>query len=66
MDDVDSDNSVSMTWEIDPASGTMRHKKTGTKVSTDSGITRLGQLNLPEQSEIMQHLSSCEGRTESL
>ena len=41
MDDVDSDNSVSMTWEIDPASGTMRHKKTGTKVSTDSGITHL-------------------------
>mmetsp|Transcript_42061 Transcript_42061/g.98190 ORF Transcript_42061/g.98190 Transcript_42061/m.98190 type:complete len:338 (-) Transcript_42061:158-1171(-) len=43
MDDVDSDNSVSMTWEIDAATGSMRHKKTGTKVSTDTGITYEGQ-----------------------
>ena len=42
MDDVDDENSVSMTWEIDAATGSMRHKKTGTKVSADSGITRLG------------------------
>lgn len=38
MDDVDSENSVCMTWSIDP-SGTMRHRKTGTKVSTKEGIT---------------------------
>eukprot|EP00440_Ansanella_granifera_P069401 gb/GFBE01075290.1/.p1 GENE.gb/GFBE01075290.1/~~gb/GFBE01075290.1/.p1 ORF type:complete len:339 (+),score=91.35 gb/GFBE01075290.1/:1-1017(+) len=42
LEDVDSDNSVSMTWSIDP-SGTMRHKRTGMKVSTDSGITYEGQ-----------------------
>jgi len=42
LEEVDSDNSVSMTWSIDP-SGTMRHKRTGMKVSTDSGITYEGQ-----------------------
>ena len=41
MDDVDSENSVCMTWSIDP-SGTMRHRKTGTKVSTKEGITCRG------------------------
>lgn len=40
VDDMDSENSVSMTWSIDP-SGTMRHRKTGTKVSTEDGITLL-------------------------
>eukprot|EP00933_Yihiella_yeosuensis_P013054 TRINITY_DN12273_c0_g1_i1.p1 TRINITY_DN12273_c0_g1~~TRINITY_DN12273_c0_g1_i1.p1 ORF type:complete len:341 (+),score=57.11 TRINITY_DN12273_c0_g1_i1:127-1149(+) len=38
LEDVDNDNSVSMTWSIDP-SGNMRHKRTGMKVSTDEGIT---------------------------
>lgn len=42
LEDVDEDNSVSMTWSIDP-SGTMRHRRTGMKVSTDSGITYEGQ-----------------------
>mmetsp|Transcript_97098 Transcript_97098/g.172859 ORF Transcript_97098/g.172859 Transcript_97098/m.172859 type:complete len:340 (+) Transcript_97098:71-1090(+) len=42
LEEVDSDNSVSMTWSIDP-SGTMRHRRTGMKVSTDSGITFEGQ-----------------------
>ncbi|CAJ1440189.1 unnamed protein product [Effrenium voratum] len=41
VDDMDSENSVSMTWSIDP-SGTMRHRKTGTKVSTEDGITYEG------------------------
>ena len=39
MDDVE--DSVCMTWSIDE-SGTMRHRKTGTKVSTKEGITPLG------------------------
>lgn len=38
VEDVDTENSVCMTWSIDP-SGTMRHRKTGTKVSTKEGIT---------------------------
>lgn len=38
LEDVDTENSVCMTWSIDP-SGTMRHRKTGTKVSTKEGIT---------------------------
>ncbi|CAE8711926.1 unnamed protein product [Polarella glacialis] len=42
LDDVDDDNSVSMTWSIDP-SGTMRHKRTGMQVSSESGITFEGQ-----------------------
>eukprot|EP00404_Azadinium_spinosum_P005352 CAMPEP_0180472458 /NCGR_PEP_ID=MMETSP1036_2-20121128/29652_1 /TAXON_ID=632150 /ORGANISM="Azadinium spinosum, Strain 3D9" /LENGTH=333 /DNA_ID=CAMNT_0022479705 /DNA_START=132 /DNA_END=1130 /DNA_ORIENTATION=+ len=42
VDDVDNDASVSMTWSIDP-SGTMHHKRTGLKVSTDTGITFEGQ-----------------------
>lgn len=41
-EDVDQDFSVSMTWSIDP-SGTMHHKRTGLKVSSDSGITYEGQ-----------------------
>lgn len=36
-DDFDTDNSVSMTWSVD-ASGTLRHKPTGMKVSPDTGI----------------------------
>lgn len=35
--DFDTEASVSMTWSIDP-SGTMRHKKTGTKISPNEGI----------------------------
>lgn len=42
IEDVDNDESVSMTWSIDP-SGTMRHRGTGLKVSTESGITFEGQ-----------------------
>jgi len=42
IDDCDTDASVSMTWSIDP-SGTMRHKRTGMKVSPDAGITYEGQ-----------------------
>lgn len=42
MDDCDEDASCSMTWSIDPT-GTMRHKATGLKVSSDSGITFAGQ-----------------------
>jgi serine/threonine protein kinase len=38
FDDVDEEQSVSMTWSIDP-SGTMRHKGTGMKISAESGIT---------------------------
>lgn len=38
IEEFDNDQSVSMTWSIDP-SGTMRHKGTGLKISTDSGIT---------------------------
>lgn len=39
-DEADPD---SMTWSIDPCSGTMRHKQTGTKVSPSEGITFEGQ-----------------------
>lgn len=42
IDDVDEEASVCGTWSIDP-SGTMRHKKTGTRVSADTGITFEGQ-----------------------
>jgi serine/threonine protein kinase len=42
LDDVDQENSVSMTWSIDPT-GTLRHKKTGTKISPETGITVDGQ-----------------------
>lgn len=38
LDEVDNDQSVSMTWSIDEA-GTMRHKPTGLKVSPESGIS---------------------------
>mmetsp|Transcript_75736 Transcript_75736/g.214073 ORF Transcript_75736/g.214073 Transcript_75736/m.214073 type:complete len:340 (+) Transcript_75736:101-1120(+) len=41
-EEFDNDQSVSMTWSIDP-SGTMRHKGTGLKISTDTGITFEGQ-----------------------
>ena len=44
VDEVDTENSVCMTWSIDP-SGTMRHRKTGTKVSTKEGITRPGDFD---------------------
>mmetsp|Transcript_32893 Transcript_32893/g.71780 ORF Transcript_32893/g.71780 Transcript_32893/m.71780 type:complete len:335 (-) Transcript_32893:169-1173(-) len=43
LDDVDQVNSISLTWSIDP-SGTMRHKRTGTKVSTSEGVTFGGQV----------------------
>lgn len=42
IEEVDSDASVSMTWSIDP-SGTMRHRGTGLKISTETGITHEGQ-----------------------
>jgi len=42
IEEIDNDASVSMTWSIDP-SGTMRHKGSGLKVSTDTGITFEGQ-----------------------
>jgi len=38
IEEWDNDVSVSMTWSID-ASGTMRHKQTGTRISPDNGIT---------------------------
>eukprot|EP00438_Fugacium_kawagutii_P032795 Skav211932 [mRNA] locus=scaffold1086:351292:367081:+ [translate_table: standard] len=55
LEDVDTENSVCMTWSIDP-SGTMRHRKTGTKVSTKEGITFEGhEYRLsPEDIELEQ------------
>merc|ERR1719401_3351633 len=41
-EDVDNDASVSMTWSIDQ-NGTMRHRRTGMKVSPDEGISFRGQ-----------------------
>lgn len=42
MGELDEEESLTSTWDIDP-SGTMRHKKTGTKVSSESGITFQGK-----------------------
>mmetsp|Transcript_12884 Transcript_12884/g.14576 ORF Transcript_12884/g.14576 Transcript_12884/m.14576 type:complete len:124 (-) Transcript_12884:22-393(-) len=42
LEDIDNDASVSATWSIDP-NGTMCHKGTKLKISTDMGITYEGQ-----------------------
>jgi len=42
VEDVDTDASVSMTWSIDQ-NGTMRHRRTGMKVSPDEGISFRGR-----------------------
>lgn len=57
LDEVDEEASVCGTWSIDP-SGTMRHKKTGMKVSSDSGITFEGHEYKLSPEDIEQDTSS--------
>eukprot|EP00931_Biecheleriopsis_adriatica_P003612 TRINITY_DN105408_c0_g1_i1.p1 TRINITY_DN105408_c0_g1~~TRINITY_DN105408_c0_g1_i1.p1 ORF type:complete len:341 (-),score=64.41 TRINITY_DN105408_c0_g1_i1:180-1202(-) len=42
IDDWEEESSVSLTWSIDP-SGTMRHRRSGTTISSEAGITFDGQ-----------------------
>lgn len=51
IEDCDEDASISMTWSID-ANGSMRHKRSGLKISEETGITVGGHEYMLKPSDI--------------
>lgn len=60
-DDVDYEMSISMTWSINEETGTMHHRPTGTRISSDLGVSCEGREYKLTLNDIELDSDSCLG-----